>query len=94
MKSRLIVGRKSAGIPASYNTCLKAMPVAKMLLRTKTTLTHPHTHVHTHTYSYTHTQHTYTYTQHTYTYTHSHTHAGLAGSNDIENVQIWGMVDD
>ena len=46
---------------------------------------HAHTHMHMHT-------------MHTHTHAHSHTHTlmitGLAGSNDIENAQIWGLVDE
>ena len=29
-----------------------------------------------------------------HTHTHTHTHTGLAGSNDIENAQMWGTVDE
>ena len=42
--------------------------------------------------------HTCTCTQCTHTHMHTHTHTlmitGLAGSNDIENAQIWGLVDE
>ena len=41
----------------------------------------PCTHTHAHTHMCTHT------------YTHN-THIGLAGSDDIENGQIWGYVDE
>jgi len=39
----------------------------------------------THTHTHLHTQHTHT---------HTHTYTELAGSNDIENAQIWGVVDE
>ena len=41
-----------------------------------------------HMYNYTHVP------MHTPIHTCPHTHIGLAGSNDIENAQIWGFVDE
>ena len=53
--------------------------------------------LHAHTHMHMHTMHTRTHA-HTHTCTLTHTRScmitGLAGSNDIENAQIWGLVDE